>query len=291
VTSRPIVVGTDGSQHALRAVEWAAREARGRGESLLIVSVPWAWPVSTPPGTFVFAVASEASDADHAAASMAVGVAGDRVGELFPGLRVEAEVIPGYPVQVLLRRAAEASMLVVGSRGAGGFAAMMLGSVSRCISTSSPCPAVIVGGEPLPVRGEIAVGVREPERAAAALRFGFEEAALHHSRLLAVHAWGSPSLLENTVQRRIDPVTATAIAAEQLHALLAEWAKEYPEVDSRADIVQGHPGRVLSEVSARADLVILGRHRVTDSDAPPVGSALHAVLGHAAGPVAIVPDH
>ena len=113
---------------------------------------------------------------------------------------------------------------------------MMLGSVSRCIATSSPCPAVVARGEPLPVRGEIVIGVREPERAAAALRFGFEEASLRQCRLLAVHAWGSPGLLEDTVQRGIDPVAA----------------------------------------SARADLVVLGRHRVPGSDAPAIGSALHA---------------
>jgi len=267
-------------------VEWAAREATARQLPLQVVSVPWAWPVTTPPGTFGFAVSRDVSDADHAAASMAVAAAAD----LFPGLRVDAEVIPGYPVQVLLGCAAGASMLVVGSRGADGFAAMMLGSVSRCIATSSPCPAVVARGEPLPVRGEIVVGVREPERAAAALRFGFEEASLRQCRLLAVHAWGSPGLLEDTVQRGIDPVAATAVAAERLQALLAEWAQEYPGVELGADIVQDHPGRALSAASARADLVVLGRHRVPGSDAPAIGPALHAVLGHAAGPVAIIPD-
>jgi nucleotide-binding universal stress UspA family protein len=290
VTTTSIVVGTDGSGHALRAVEWAAREAAAREASLRIVSVPWAWPVSTPPGSFSFAVSQGASDADRATASAAVAAAADLAAELFPRLRVDAEVIPGYPVQVLLSCAAEASMLVVGSRGAGGFAAMMLGSVSRCIATNSPCPSVVVKGEPVPARGEVVVGVREPEHAAAALRFGFEEAALRHSRLLVVHAWGSPGLLEHTLQGGVDLDEVAAIATERMQKLLDGWASEYPAVELRTEIVHDHPGRVLSAASGRADLVVLGRHHIPRSDAPAIGSALHTVLDHAPGPVAIIPD-
>jgi nucleotide-binding universal stress UspA family protein len=290
VTTASVVVGTDGSGHALRAVEWAAREAAARGASLRIVSVPWAWPVSTPPGSYWFAVSQDASDADRAAASAAVAAAADRAAELFPRLPVEADVVPGYPVQILLDCAAEASLLVVGSRGAGGFAAMMLGSVSRCIATNSPCPAVVVKSEPMPVRGEVVVGIREPEHAAAALRFGFEEAALRHSRLLVVHAWGSPGLLEHTLQRRIDQDEVAAIAAERLQKLLDECRSEYPAVELETQIVHDHPGRALSVASGRADLVVLGRHHIPRSDGPAIGSALHTVLDHAPGPVAIIPD-
>lgn len=288
--SRPIVVGTDGSGHALRALEWAAQEAAIRQASLRIVSVPWAWPVSTPPGTFGFAVSREVSDADHAAASRAVVAAADRAAEMFPGLRVDSQVMPGYPVQVLLDCAAEASMVVVGSRGAGGFAAMMLGSVSRCVATSSPCPAVVVRGESLPGYGEIVVGVREPDRAAASLRFAFEEASLRHSRLLAVHAWGSHGLLEDTVQHETDPEKATVAGTERPQALLVGWSEEYPQVELATDIVRDHPGHALSDASARADLVVLGRHRGPDSGMPAIGSALLSVLSHAYGPVAIIPD-
>lgn len=105
------------------------------------------------------------------------------------GLKVDVRVIPGSPADVLLGCAAEASLLVVGSRGAGGFAAMLLGSVSRCIATDSPCPAVVVSGESIAARGEVVVGVRDAERASAALWFGFEDAELRHSRLTVVHVW------------------------------------------------------------------------------------------------------
>jgi nucleotide-binding universal stress UspA family protein len=156
MASRPIVVGTDGSSHALSAVEWAAREATDREDSLRIVSPPWAWPISTPSGNLTFAVSSDVSDADHAAANLAAAAAADRAAELFPGLRVESDIVPGSPVEVLLGCAATASMLVVGSRGAGGFAAMMLGSVSRCIATNAACAAVVVRGDARPDRRVVA---------------------------------------------------------------------------------------------------------------------------------------
>jgi nucleotide-binding universal stress UspA family protein len=237
-------------------------------------------------GTFGFAVSRDVSDADHAAASMAVAAAAD----LFPGLRVDAEVIPGYPVQVLLGCAAGASMLVVGSGGAGRFAAMMLGSVSRCIATSSPCPAVVARGEPLPVRGEIVIGVREPERAAAALRFGFEEASLRQCRLLAVHARGSPGLLEDTVQRGIDPVAATAVAAERLKPCWPNGRRS-----TQGGGTRGRHRAGSSQPRAVGSIRTRGPRRARQAPRPGlrrsrdrIGSA--RVLGHAAGPVAIIPD-
>jgi nucleotide-binding universal stress UspA family protein len=286
----PVVVGTDGSGHALLALEWAAREAAERGESLQVVSVPFAWPVSTPAQILTFAVSSDVGDADEAAARIAVAAAADRAAELFPGLRVDVGILPGSPVQTLLGCAAAASMIVVGSRGAGGFAAMVLGSVSRCIATSAPCAAVVVRGGTVPARGVVAVGVREPGNAAAALQFGFEEARLRRSRLLVVHAWGSHGLRADGPPGGVDPGGAEPMAAGKLRDVLADWAVQYPGVDIEADVVRDHPGRALSAASARADLVVLGRHHRRDSGGPALGSALHAVLDHAPGPVAIIPD-
>lgn len=283
----PIVLGTDGSRHALRAVDFAAREATARGASLRIVSVPFAWPVNTLIGAVGFAVSQEVAVADQAAASAAVDAAANRAARSYPDLQIDAEIRPGSPAQILLGCASEASMLVVGSRGAGGFAAMMLGSVSRCIATSSTCAAVVVTGETSPERRQIVVGVREPEHASAALRFAFEEAALRHSRLLAVHAWGSPCLVAGARRKKGAP--GEEYAGRLRHAL-DPWAARYPGVNLQTDIPRGHPGRVLSTASATADLVVLGRHGVQPSDAPTIGSALHGVLEHAQGPVAVIPD-
>ena len=77
-------------------------------------------------------------------------------------------------------------------------------------------------------------------------------------------------------------------AAGQLEALLADWQTRYPDVQAGYDFVLGHPGRALVGLSARADLVVLGRHR-PDGFVPGPGAVRHAVLNHAHRPVVTVP--
>jgi nucleotide-binding universal stress UspA family protein len=72
--------------------------------------------------------------------------------------------------------------------------------------------------------------------------------------------------------------------------MLTGWRDKYPAVRVRPDIVRGHPARVLASYSARADLVVLGRHSGSAPGSAGVGSVQHAVLTHAHGPVAIVPS-
>ena len=74
----------------------------------------------------------------------------------------------------------------------------------------------------------------------------------------------------------------------QLQALLADRQARYPDVEASYDLVYGHPGRALVGLSARADLVVLGRHR-PDGLLPGPGAVRHAVLNHAHGPVVTVP--
>jgi nucleotide-binding universal stress UspA family protein len=185
-----------------------------------------------------------------------------------------------------------ASMLVVGARGAGGFAAMMLGSVSRYVAAWAPCPVVVVREEAMVVHREIAVGVRDPENVTGTLAFAFEEAALRGADLVAVHTWyWLPSVPGQAgALRPADPERISADAARHLAAALEDWHDKYPDVPVRQDVIRGHPGRVLASYSARADLVVLGRHGHPAGPGPGIGSIQHAVLDHAHGPVAVVPS-
>jgi len=146
------------------------------------------------------------------------------------------------------------------------------------------------------VHREIAVGIRDPQETNGALAFAFEEAALRRAELVAVHAWfWFPSALhfpvagENTGLRPTDPDQISAEAASSLDAALEGWRDKYPGVKVRHDIIHGHPARVLASYSARADLVVLGRHSHPRGAGPGIGSIQHAVLDHAHGPVAVVP--
>jgi nucleotide-binding universal stress UspA family protein len=276
MATKPVIVGADGSRESLRAVEWAAREAALRGTSLRIVAVP---PLPrrmtvTPatPGTVADVVEQSTSEALAAAAQQAAAQQ--------PGLAIETHLVAGAPAEVLAGVAEDAALLVLGSRGAGGFSALVLGSVSRYVATHAPAPVVVAREETMSADREIVVGVRDPAQSEAALGFGFEEAALRHARLRAVHAWSSPV-----------PGHAEAPAEEtsRLESAVAAWQEKFPEVEASVEVVHAHPGRVLAGSSARADLVVLGRHAPGGSRRSGVGSVTHAVLGHAHGPVATVP--
>ena len=265
---RPVVVAVDGSEASLRATEWAAREAARRTAPLRIVSAPGPQPrmrtYQPSPGTVANAL--------RGIAARALAAAVERATEVAPGVVIDTGLLAGPPAVAVSDSGAGAQLLVVGARGAGGFAALALGSVSRHAATCAPCPTVVVREDTMAVHREIVVGVRDPDDADDTLGFAFEEAALRGAHLTAVHA-----------------ATATAAAAAERHleGALRGWRQKYPDVGVDADVVHCHPARLLASLSARADLVIIGRHGTAGGRD---GSLIqHAVLGHAHGPVAIVP--
>ena len=274
--TKPVIAGTDGSRESVRAVEWAAREATTHGTSLRIVAVPALPPRMSPnPATRE----TVAGMIEHAM-TRALAEAAARAAECEPELAIETQLLAGSPATALVDCAGDAAMLVVGSRGAGGFSAMILGSVSRYVATHASCPVVVAREETMAAHREVVAGVRDPAQSAAALGFAFDEAALRKARLVAVHAW-SPAFLGGGGTQ--------AEEEDRMETLLAPWREKYPDVEVSYEVVHAHPGRVLAGASARADLVVLGRHVPGEPHAPGVGSVTHSVLAHAHGPVASVP--
>ena len=133
-----IVVGVDGSPSSQQALRWAARQARLTGAELHAVAV-WDYPT----GALVledvdwFGITGKSLD-DATTASLDPDEAD----------RVQRSVLRGYPVRELLGAAADAELLVVGSRGRGGMAGMLLGSVSQHVVTHARCPVVVMHAEP-----------------------------------------------------------------------------------------------------------------------------------------------
>ncbi len=289
MAAKPVVVGVDGSEESLRAVEWAALEAKRHSSPLRIVSAP----ALVPRMHAYNASPAVIGNALRGIAARALDAAITRCDEVAPGQPVTTGLLSGPPALAVAECGAEASMLVVGARGAGGFAAMMLGSVSRYVATRAPCPVVVVREESMAVHREIAVGIRDPHDTHQTLAFAFEEAALRGADLVAVYTWfWFPSALRLGAAelRTTDPDRVAAAAASSLAAALGGWRDKYPGVQVRHDIVHGHPARVLASYSARADLVVLGRHGHPADAGPGIGSVQHAVLDHAHGPVAVVPS-
>lgn len=287
MSAKPIVAATDGSEESLRAVDWAAREAVLRGAPLRIVSASGLLPrMADSHDHAEYETVSNVirDDSDHA-----LTAATARAAKVAPDLLIDADHLTGGPAEAVTASGSGALMLVVGSRGVGAFAAMILGSVSRYAATHAASPVVVVREEIGAARRQVGVGIGDPEGNAAALTFAFEEAALRKASLLAVHAWHTPqSDISRAGIALAEPRRGVleAEAAGHLETLLDDWRDKYPDVPVSLDVVHGHPGRILSGLSARADLVVLGRHPAHHGP----GAVIHAVLNHAHGPIVTVPS-
>jgi nucleotide-binding universal stress UspA family protein len=136
--SNLIVVGVDGSDSSIEALRWAVGQAKLTGASLEVMTA-WEYPVSygwTVPWPEDFNPEKEAEDALAQTVRSEVGPDS--------GLEVQETVVEGHPAPALLEAAKKANLLVVGSRGHGAFAGMMLGSVSEHCASNASCPVVVV---------------------------------------------------------------------------------------------------------------------------------------------------
>jgi nucleotide-binding universal stress UspA family protein len=136
-----VVVGVDGSAGADEALRFAATEASLRGAKLRVVCA-WEVPAAVYAGAWGLGADQEAGfgDAAQEVADSARGLAA----RLEPKLEVESHVARGQPADVLVNESQDADLLVVGSRGLGGFKRLLLGSVSQQVAHHAACPVVIV---------------------------------------------------------------------------------------------------------------------------------------------------
>jgi nucleotide-binding universal stress UspA family protein len=304
MSARPIVVGTDGSEESVRAVDWATGEAARRGVPLRIVTV------SAPPPRPRPRLRPSAAQADdevlRSAYADTLHVTAGHAAGLAPGLAIETELLSGAPARTLIVDASAASMLVVAACGVGGYGETSAGPVSRYVAAHAACPVVVFRDQGPAVHGEVVVGVHDPDEAGDVLQFAFEEAALRGARLLAVQAWhwippaGRPAPVPQEVRgprRAVAVLTAprhlpgtrgqSAQAAARLAEVLHAWQQKYPRVPASPKVIHGHPGRVLASFSGMADLTVIGRqHEHLSLHPSPV---LQSLLNHAQGSVAVVP--
>lgn len=139
-----VIVGVDGSETARKAVRWAAREARLRGMKLELVSA-WEIPIYSYAYGYGFPVIS--GDMTKSLTERAEGHLAEALDEARAEARevqIETIAAEGHPAKVLLDVAKGADLLVVGSRGLGGFRELLLGSVSQQCAQHATCPVVIV---------------------------------------------------------------------------------------------------------------------------------------------------
>jgi nucleotide-binding universal stress UspA family protein len=138
-----IVVGVDGSECAREALAAAIEEGRLRSARLRIVCA-WEIPAGVLAGGFVPGFDEATLEGFRHNAETIVERAVAEVRRLEPSVPCEGEVVEGQPAGALLQHARDASLIVVGNRGRGGFASLLLGSVSQQVVHHAPCPVLVV---------------------------------------------------------------------------------------------------------------------------------------------------
>ncbi|HKQ41575.1 MAG TPA: universal stress protein [Pseudonocardia sp.] len=277
---RPVVVGVDGSASATRAVEWAAREAHRRGVRLRIVRA-FSWTTADHPTGWVARYRDEMLDVSRRQVARAVRVAADAR----PDVEAESQVEIGAPIEVLSSEARRAQLLVLGDRGLGEVAGLVLGSVAVSLAARGACPVVVVRGERAGADGPVVVGVDGSPVSEAALAFAFDAAAARGVDLVAVHAW-SPTAIDEELASLVewDASAESAVLAERL----AGWGQKYPQVAVRRTVVRDGAVRALVTASAGAQLVVVGSRGRGNAAGLLLGSVSHGVLHGAHCPVAVV---
>ncbi|MUN39638.1 universal stress protein [Actinomadura litoris] len=272
-----ILVGTDGSARSERAIAWAADEAARSGRELRILHV-----LKTRHRLFA---ESATYDGPSRESQKILEDGRDAASRRQPGIKVETMIVHDRSVADGLRQYAdEAAMAVIGDRGLGGFADLLLGSTGLHLAGRFPGPVVVVRGPAEPTAGEVAAGLDLLEDPAPVLDHAFAAAAARGARLRVLHAW-RPAVL--AIEAGVDLRAATDTFRGHLAAAVAPWRERLPGVEVVEDVVIGHPVEMLASASGNAELLVVGSR----GRALPLGSVSHGVIHHARCPVAVVRPH
>jgi nucleotide-binding universal stress UspA family protein len=273
-----LVVGADGSADSERAVDWAFMTAAATGRPVRIVHT-----LDFLPAEFAPAAHREVSQRGDTVLSAAAQRRPDDA-----DIAVSAQIVDGSAARALVEASENAYMLVVGSRGRGGFAGLLLGSVSQQVAGHAHCPVAVVREQADSNAAGVVVGVDAGEASAPAVRFAFELAHRSGQPLTAVHAWheagtggpmaGHPPQLEDRArQQRL-----------LLRQATSQCREEFPDVEVSETVATGHPARLLAAASEHAATVVVGSRGRGAFTGMLLGSTSQALLHHAHCPVVVV---
>jgi nucleotide-binding universal stress UspA family protein len=269
-----ILAGYDGSPGSEDALCWAAREARARG---IVLTVCHAWTLGSA------ALRADATVVDMARQGAEQVIAGGlrQARNLVEPGEARSLLISGQPTAVLCEHSRDADIVVLGSRGLGGIAGQLLGSVSWQVAAHAHCAVVVVRGHWRQAGGyapgPVVVGADGSAASRAALDLGFEEAALRHAPLLAVCALtDAPASLGGG--RRLQ---------EAFEQAVTEREKKRPDVCVLRRVAHGGPRSALLAAAHEAQLLVVGSRGRGGIQGMLLGSVSQAMLHHAPCPVAV----
>lgn len=284
-----VVVGFDGSEASREAVHWAVGEALARDADLVILAAMTV-PMSASPMSFGVLSPNAIDDmiarvGGHVEEEAAALVAAN------PGLVASGQAVLGGASGALVEASEDADLVVIGSRGMGGFKGLLLGSVGVQVAEHAKCPAVVVRGAAASDAARVIVGIDGSELSLAAAAFAMETASRRGWSVLAIHAWDVPAYdaLASPVgpsEMELDNLLESErIATSQSLAGLRE---RFPEVDLTVEVTKGPAQRILLEAAAGAALLVVGTRGRGEFRGALLGSVSQAVLHRAELPVAVV---
>jgi len=294
-----ILVGVDGSAASLHALDWALAEARTHGLGLRVVVA-----YSLPSFTAASLDGGYAALDDETIRAGAQAVLDEAVAHLRdPGVPVHGRVVTGDAAGVLVEESRHVELAVVGTRGRGGFADRLLGTVSSALPAHGWCPTVVVplrgeDGQPLgdggaaevrPVR-RIVVGVDGSPPAERALRAAIREATAWDAELFAVSGVPIASMTGALawLPSAVDHEQVLKDIAEGLDVVVDRAVAEHPGAQVHRRVLDGTGAELLTEFSSATDLVVVGSRGRGGFAGLLLGSTSQAVLHHARCPVMVV---
>ncbi|MFE1293957.1 universal stress protein [Streptomyces sp. NPDC058731] len=301
---RTITAALDGSPQSLTAAEWAAREALLRDVPLHLVHALGRQPsMYAPPGGVPWPPLS--LDVQSNWADRMLREAEATIARHHPRLRVTTDRVTEEPVPALLAAAEKADLLVLGSRGLGGVAGFLVGSVAQAVVAGSRRPVVLVrgglrpedehqprafGSGTTPFR-DVVLGLNSATPDNTVIGFAFEAASQRAAKLRVVHG-RRPNLPYYDQGGDLNAELHDELTGEMHRALseaLEPWRQKFPGVEVTEQAVIGKAGSHLVEASRDASLVVVGRRLRRTAIGAAIGPVAHAVLHHATAPVAVVP--
>jgi nucleotide-binding universal stress UspA family protein len=272
--SRNIVVGYDGSVESGQAVRWAARQAVLRGYGLHLVHCSL-WPLLTHDLGPVPGVADSGLErSGEIALDEGLALAKDEA----PALDIKTNLLYGWAPEHLLKLSAGEVLLVVGSRGIGGFMGLLVGSVSLELAATASCPVAVIRADDHP-EGRVVVAV-DSSGSASALKDACVLASLTGANLTVVHVQHAPA----GFKRLRDP---DGDSQELLDSILHSARETAPGISIEGQLLTDTSiPRAILEAARGASITVVGTkgHGLIRGT---IGSTAHAVLHHAKGPVLI----